>query len=108
MGQNHNIMSIRLEEFEGVPLVVSALFVLVCLLTTFLSLYSVTVFALCSLYGKTGLGIDNYDGCATFLKETARYREWGFYNFLVSLVGASEIKIAIHELHLAEWLKLLI
>jgi hypothetical protein len=83
----NNISAVTGEDFEGVPWIITFLFVVICVITSFASMYTLMVFALCSLYGKTSLGIKNDAGYTKFIQQTAPFREWAFINFMVSLMG---------------------
>jgi len=54
---------------------------------TLLALYATIVFALCSLYGKASLGLNNDDGYLSFITFTAVYREKAFLSLLASMLS---------------------
>jgi hypothetical protein len=83
----NNITAVSGDDFVGVPWLFTFLFVVICVITSFASMYTLMVFALCSLYGKTSLGIKNDAGYTKFIQQTAPFREWAFINFMVSLMG---------------------
>jgi hypothetical protein len=82
------VSAVDTSEFERFPWVVGFSFTVISLITTFGSLYTMMIFALCSLYGKTGLGMQTKDGAyQMFIQRTAVYRHWAFHTFIVSLAG---------------------
>ena len=83
----NNLTAVTSEEFNGVPWLVTFVFVVLSVITSFASMYTLMVFALCSLYGKTSLGIKNDQGYSTFIVQTAPFRELAFITFMVSLIG---------------------
>ncbi|CAK0868659.1 unnamed protein product [Prorocentrum cordatum] len=62
---------------------------------TLLALYSTIVFALCCLYGKASLGLNNDSGYLTFITSTAVYREQAFASLLCSMMSLCATLMAL-------------
>ena len=66
--------------------ILPALFLLCGTAATLGGIYATIMFALCSLYGKTALGMDRDDMYAYFMKKTGPYRMRAFNGFTTSLL----------------------
>lgn len=84
------VSSVNMTDFDGhrFPLFPSA-FVLFGTLTTVSALYATIIFALCSLHGKAGIGMNNDDGYLAYITKTARYRESAFVALISCFVGVA-------------------
>mmetsp|Transcript_14548 Transcript_14548/g.45737 ORF Transcript_14548/g.45737 Transcript_14548/m.45737 type:complete len:132 (+) Transcript_14548:373-768(+) len=65
----------------------AVLFVVSGTLTTLCALYSTIIFALCSLHGKTGIGMNKDEGYLKYITKTAGYRESAFVALMTCFAG---------------------
>lgn len=82
------ISSITMDDF-GHPFsyFFAVLFVLFGTLTTLSALYATIIFALCSLHGKAGIGMNKDAGYLKYITSTAAYRESAFIALMSCFVG---------------------
>lgn len=78
------ISSVSHSDFDDVPWILSLMFVLTSALSTLAGLYTAIVFALCSLYGLSSIGMKKDEQYIKFISDTAVFRERGFIAFIAA------------------------
>ena len=79
------VSAVTKSEFNDLPGAISMIFPVLAVLTMFCTLYTMMVFALCSMYGKTGLGVGKDTQYDEFIEDTLKYRQWAFSTFVISI-----------------------
>ena len=79
-------LSAQVKEFDMVWMCLSTIFLLCGTAATLGGIYSTVIFALCSLYGKTALGMNRDRMYVHFMKKTGDLRRRAFSGFTSSLL----------------------